>query len=249
MLKQVVRLSASTGKMKTTKRAGSKTQRINRFAVLACIAFSSLPIGWSYRVLAKPFLPVSLDDKLPELKEAGSLSALCSQNKGIRECEIAIGEWKPKELENAKGMAAICFDQCLLDIFGFYRDTNSGRDIPAVRTKDFDGAAPSRGFEITFYPVALKVFRYEGCAGCELIYQYPIKLNAIYGQEKFELPMLSRGGYYMPSSLRKSIALDPNKELSLKALIGEGEFTVKISNKAVREYSRLLTVLKYNEVH
>ena len=225
-------------------------QAVKAIGIFTCMTLATLLTNTDYQANGKPLLPVSLDEKISELKEAGSLSKLCSlEGNKIRECEIAIGEWKPRDLENAKSYAATCFDQCMLDVFGFYRDTNSGRDIPAVRTKDFDGTAPSRGFEATFYPVALKVFRYEGCAGCELIYQYPTKLIAEYGGKSYEMPILARGGYYIPSGLRKAIANDPGKELTLKATISEGEHNVNISNKTVKEYSRLLTVLKYDLVY
>lgn len=120
----------------------------------------------------------SLDYNIVALKEARSLQVLCAQNPQIKECRFAIGEWKPEEPERVKLEVPICFDQCMLDVFGFYKDPDTLREIPAVRTKDFDAAAPSRGFEAVFYPVALRLFRYEGCAGCALIYQYPTKALA-----------------------------------------------------------------------
>ena len=40
----------------------------------------------------------SLDQKVVELKEARSLAALCAQDQQIKECQFAIGEWKPEAL-------------------------------------------------------------------------------------------------------------------------------------------------------
>ena len=94
------------------------------------------------------------------------------------------------------------------DEFGFYRNHASGVDIPAVRTKDFDGSAPSRGHMVTMYPIALKVIRYEGCAGCELTYTYPLRLVARFAGRSYQLPRISRSGFYVPSALRRQIALN-----------------------------------------
>jgi hypothetical protein len=192
---------------------------------------------------------MSLDSKIVELKSAGSLLSLCKQDPGIKECQDAIGEWKPEQLERAKMQAPSCFDKCMLDVFGFYRDFNSGRDIPAVRTKDFDASAPSRGFEVTLYPVAAQVFRYEGCAGCELVLQYPISLQAQIGKVSYELPILARGGYYLPSTFRRAILDSPGKDFSLYATTSEGSYSVEISKKAADEYRRMLRVLEYDKVH
>lgn len=199
-------------------------------------------------VRAQGFQSTSLDHRIVDLKEARSLAALCSQDPQIKECRVAIGDWKPSELERVKLEVPACFDQCMLDVFGFYKDPETLREIPAVRTKDFDATAPSRGFEVTFFPVALRLFRYEGCAGCALIYQYPIKVTARIGGQSFNLPILARGGYYVPSGLRRAIINSPMSPLSFQAAIGEGEFTVNISSKAVSEYARMLRLLKYDQV-
>jgi hypothetical protein len=190
----------------------------------------------------------SLDYRIVELKEARSLAALCSQDPQIKECRFAIGDWKPDELERAKLEVPACFEQCMLDVFGFYKDPETLREIPAVRTKDFDAAAPSRGFEVTFYPVALRLFRYEGCAGCALVYQYPSKVVARIGGQSFNLPIVARGGYYVPSGLRRAIINSPTSPLSFQATTSEGEFTVNISTKTVSEYSKMLRLLKYDQV-
>lgn len=199
-------------------------------------------------VIGQSTRPISLDQKVVELKEARSLAALCAQEPQIKECQFAIGEWKPVELERAKMEAPTCFDQCMLDVFGFYKDPDTSREIPAVRTKDFDGVAPSRGFEVTFYPVALRLLRYEGCAGCALIYQYPTKVTARINGQSFDLPIIARGGYYVPSGLRRAILASPSSQLTFDARTTEGQFTVNISGKALKAYAEMLQLLKYDQV-
>lgn len=197
---------------------------------------------------AQSFRSTSLDYNIVALKESRSLAALCAKDPKIKECQFAIGEWKPEELERVKLEVPICFDQCMLDVFGFYKDPDTSREIPAVRTKDFDGSAPSRGFEAVFYPVALRLFRYEGCAGCALIYQYPTMVTAKINGQSYSLPILARGGYYMPSGLRRTIINGPTSPLTLQATTSEGDFTVNISSKAVSEYAKMLRLLKYDQV-
>ena len=136
----------------------------------------------------------------------------------------------------------------MLDVFGFYKDPDTSREIPAVRTKDFDGAAPSRGFDVTFYPVALRLLRYEGCAGCALVYQYPIKVVAKIGGNSYDLPIIARGGYYVPGGLRRAILTSPLSPLTFEAKTTEGLFTVNVSAKAVHAYAEMLRLLKYDEV-
>ena len=190
----------------------------------------------------------SLDQKVVELKEARSLAALCAQEPQIKECQFAIGEWKPVELERAKMEAPTCFDQCMLDVFGFYKDPETSREIPAVRTKDFDGAAPSRGFEVTFYPVPIRLLRYEGCAGCALIYQYPTKVTARINGQTFVLPNIARGGFYVPSGLRRAILASSSSPLTFDARTTFGQFTVNISAKALSAYAEMLRLLNYDKV-
>ncbi len=188
----------------------------------------------------------SLDNYLVELRQFRSLSELCRSDLKIIECKNAIGEWKPEKLQRIKLEAPACFDQCMLDSFGFYKNSVSGKEIPAVRTKDFDASAPSRGFEATFFPIALRIFRYEGCAGCALTYQYPTKLDAELGKKIFSLPIIARGGYYLPTAFRKAIIKDPSKEFNLRAKTTEGEFMMRISAKAVSEYIKMLKLLQYD---
>jgi hypothetical protein len=99
-----------------------------------------------------------------------------------------------------------------------------------------------------FYPVALRLFRYEGCAGCALIYQYPTKVTAKIGGQAFNLPILARGGYYMPSGLRRAVINATASPLILEATTSEGEYTVNISSKTVSEYAKMLRLLKYDQV-
>ena len=188
----------------------------------------------------------TLDNYLVELKREKSLTSLCKKDLRILECKKAIGEWKPEKFERVKLEVPACFDQCMLDAFGFYKDSQSGKEIPAVRTKDFDASAPSRGFEATLFPVAIKIFRYEGCTGCALTYQYPTKLVAEHGENTFDLAILTRGGYYLPATLRKSILRDPSKELQFRAKTTEGEFIMEISAKSIAEYTKMLKLLKYD---
>lgn len=199
-------------------------------------------------VQAQSFRSTSLDYNIVALKESRSLAALCAKDTQIKECRFAIGEWKPEELERVKLEVPTCFDQCMLDVFGFYKDPETSREIPAVRTKDFDSSAPSRGFEAVFYPVALRLFRYEGCAGCALIYQYPTKVTAQINGQSYGLPILARGGYYVPSGLRRAIINASSSPLTLRATTSEGDYTVNISIKAVSEYAKMLRLLQYDKV-
>ena len=207
-----------------------------------------VPLLLGSAVQAQGFRSTSLDQNIIALKEARSLAALCVRDPQIRECRYAIGEWKPEELERVKLEVPICFDQCMLDVFGFYKDPDTSREIPAIRTKDFDGSAPSRGFEAVFYPVALRLFRYEGCAGCALIYQYPTKVTAQINGQSDGLSILARGGYYIPSGLRRAIINAPSSPLILRATTSEGDFMVNISTKAVSEYAKMLRLLQYDKV-
>lgn len=199
-------------------------------------------------VQAQSFRSTSLDYNIVALKDSRSLAALCVKDPQIKECRFAIGEWKPEELERVKLAVPTCIDQCMLDVFGFYKDPETSREIPAVRAKDFDSSAPSRGFEAVFYPVALRLFRYEGCAGCALIYQYPTKVTAQINGQSYGLPILARGGYYVPSGLRRAIINASSSPLTLRATTSEGDYTVNVSTKAVSEYAKMLRLLQYDQV-
>ena len=229
-----------------------KVKSIRLIFLFLFLFFSSLSVK-SSELEKKSYIKQSpqiayetLDNFLVELKRERSLTSLCKKDLKILECQKAIGGWKPEKFERVKLEVPACFDKCMLDAFGFYRDSQSGKDIPAVRTKDFDASAPSRGFEATLFPVAVKIFRYEGCAGCALTYQYPTKLVAEHGKNTFNLPLLTRGGYYLPSTLRKSILNDPSKELQFRAKTTEGEFIMEISEKSISEYTKMLKLLEYD---
>ena len=195
----------------------------------------------------------SLDNYIVKLKSLGSLSLLCEEIPSIRECVNGIGRWRPGELNKIKMNSLICFDQCPLDQFGFYRNHVTGVDVPAVRTKDFDGSAPSRGHLVTMYPIAMKVVRYEGCAGCELTYTYPLRLIATHAGKDYQLPRISRSGFYVPSRLREKIAQSPNSSFVLKtstskvymgAKAGKEE-TISFSKRAMNSYAEMLRLLKF----
>ena len=196
----------------------------------------------------------SLDDYILDLKSEGSLEKFCEKFPGVNECIYGIGSWKSEEIERVKMSSLVCFDQCPLDEFGFYRNHASGVDIPAVRTKDFDGSAPSRGHMVTMYPIALKVIRYEGCAGCELTYTYPLRLVARFAGRSYQLPRISRSGFYVPSALRRQIALNPSLPFSLsssttkvyKGAKSGQEEVISFSKKAMASYSEMLSLLKFN---
>lgn len=190
----------------------------------------------------------SLDDYLIQLKTAGSLAALCKQQPAIRECQAAIGEWTPTLLEAAKLKAPVCYDQCDLDVFGFYKDPETLREVPAVRTKDFDGAAPSRGFGLTLFPIAIKVVRYEGCAGCALIYQYPLSVTLNAAGQSYELPRLTREGFYIPAAARRALLAAPDQTVTLAVTTAEGNASVNLSSKALAAYRKMLSLLSYDKV-
>ena len=196
----------------------------------------------------------SLDDYVFRLKSEGSLERFCEKFPDVNECIFGIGSWKSEEIGRVKMESLVCFDQCPLDEFGFYRNNVSGLDIPAVRTKDFDGSAPSRGHMVTMYPIAFKVIRYEGCAGCELTYTYPLRLVANFAGRNYQLPRISRSGFYVPSALRREIALNPDLPFSLSssttkvykgAKSGQKE-TIFFSKKAMKSYSEMLRLLKFD---
>ena len=81
------------------------------------VALSTVFVAVNVR--AQGFQSASLDYRIVELKEARSLAALCAKDPQIKECRFAIGEWKPNELERVKLEVPACFDQCMLDVFGF----------------------------------------------------------------------------------------------------------------------------------
>ena len=180
-----------------------KQIQVKQSLLIASFLAPALALATSSLALADA---TTLDNYLPELKDARSLSNFCKNYVDIFECKRGIGEWKPRALESVKMNSLICFDKCPLDVFGFYRNSATGRDMPAVRTKDFDGSAPSRGHEITFYPVAVKIFRYEGCSGCELTYTYPTGVKANFNGIIFSL-ILSSSANTLPLKQKSSVRI------------------------------------------
>lgn len=222
------------------------------------ILFSAImsPFAFSQKAVSETMhnQSESLDSYIVRLKSVGSLSLLCEEIPSIRECVNGIGRWRLEELNKIKMNSLICFDQCPLDQFGFYRNHVTGLDVPAVRTKDFDGSAPSRGHLVTMYPIAIKVVRYEGCAGCELTYTYPLRLIATHAGKDYQLPRISRSGFYVPSRLRQKISQSPHLSFVLKtstskvymgAKAGKEE-TIAFSKKAMNSYAEMLRLLKFD---
>ena len=104
-----------------------------------------LPAQIKAIVLALPFLLIhsvhaeGLDDAFHLIEKAGGLTQLCVSNPEIEECKLAIGKWKPQELEKVKAMAPYCYEQCEYDQYGFVKSSGGGPEFPMVVTKDFDG--------------------------------------------------------------------------------------------------------------
>jgi len=94
----------------------------------------------------------------------------------------------------------------------------------------------------------MRLLRYEGCAGCALIYQYPTKVTAQINGQSYNMPILARGGYYVPSGLRRAILASPSSALVLDARTTEGQFKVNISAKALNAYAEMLRLLQYDKV-
>ena len=207
--------------------------------------------------LALPFLLISsvqaegLDDAFHLIKPAGGLTNLCANNPEILECKLAIGKWKPQELERVKSMAPYCYEQCEYDQYGFVKSSAGGPEFPMVVTKDFDGSSASRGVEFFMFPVALKAYKYDGCVGCSLTKMYPNRVDIVKRNSQFiQLPRLSRGTFYMTSEARDyamQLARTPENMLVRLSFNKEIE-TRRISKAALRSYSTMLSSLKYDLV-
>ena len=208
-------------------------------------------------VLALPFLLIQsvhaegLDDAFHLIKKAGGLTQLCVSNPEIEECKLAIGKWKPQELEKVKAMAPYCYEQCEYDQYGFVKSSGGGPEFPMVVTKDFDGSSASRGVEFFMFPVALKTYKYDGCVGCSLTKRYPSRVDIVQGGSRLiQLPRLSRGTFYMTSAARGyAMKLSRSSEDMLVRLsFNEDVETRRISKMALRSYSLMLSSLKYDLV-
>jgi hypothetical protein len=66
--------------------------------------------------------------------------------------------------------------------------------------------------------------------------------------QSFAMPIIARGGYYVPSGLRRAIISSPSSALSFDVTTSEGDYTMNISSKAVKEYAKMLRLLKYDQV-
>ena len=190
-----------------------------------------------------------MDDNFHRIKTAGGLTTLCRNNPEILECKFAIGKWKPQELERVKAMAPYCYEQCEYDQYGFVKPSAGGLEYPMVVTKDFDGSSASRGVEFFMFPIALNLYKYEGCVGCSLRKTYPNKVYIIrVGQQSLQLPRLSKGTFYMTSEARKYAMERSNsgEDMSVQLVFNDDTETRRVSKRALSAYALMLSSLKYD---
>ena len=207
--------------------------------------------------LVLPFVLISsvqaegLDDAFHLIKPAGGLTNLCTNNPEILECKMAIGKWKPQELERVKSMAPYCYEQCEYDQYGFVKSSAGGPEFPMVVTKDFDGSSASRGVEFFMFPVALKTYKYDARAGQSLTKRYPNRVDIVKrDSQSIQLPRLSRGTFYMTSEVR-SYAMElsrSSEDMLVRLSFNEDTETRRISKAALRSYALMLSSLKYDLV-
>ena len=190
----------------------------------------------------------SLDLYYSNIKSAGSLREFCLANPIIDECKIAIGEWKPAQLEKVKTSSPQCFNTCPLDTFGFVRSADGAREFPRVSTKDFDGSSPSRGVEFDLYPVVLTALKYEGCTGCPLIKTSPLAASISKRDQVIELPLLGYGSFYLPTKARSLLAARGREGASVDIILdfGKNKEKRRISGLALREYAKMQLALNYH---
>ena len=189
----------------------------------------------------------SLDSFYDEIKSHGGMTGLCQAKPDIDECKYGVGEWKPEELQRAKNRSPFCINTCKHDFFGFVQSPTGDREYPIVRTKDFSPGATSRGVEISLFPVAVKVYEYRACNGCNHVRTSPVRLTSKIEESVIEMPLIGRGTFYIPSKFRE-LALrgtKENPELTL-TMSDDRETTAQISIKAMREYSKMLRALRYD---
>ena len=191
----------------------------------------------------------SLDRHYDEIKTYGGLTALCKAKAEIDECSIAIGEWKPALLEKVKAVSPFCIDTCKHDMFAFVQSSVGDREYPMVATKDFTPSAVSRGVEVNLFPVAVKLFHYRACNGCNHVQTFPAKLTAELSGSTLQMPMIGRGIFYIPSQFRRYVAANPSKAITLSLELPDGEkVSARLSVKALQEYSKMLRALDYDKV-
>jgi len=190
----------------------------------------------------------SLDMRVYELRRYGGMARFCVSNPSVDECRIAIGEWKPVELETVMSQSVQCTDTCPLDTFGFVYSSNGSRVFPQVATKDFDGGAPSRGIEFRLFPVAVEILKYDGCAGCPLIKTSPQSVEVNTSTGKISLPLLGYGVFYLPKAFRSLAIANSGSGLGIETIVDIGKSKEKrtISPSAVKEYAKMLIALNYH---
>ena len=190
---------------------------------------------------------VSLDDHYHTIKSYGSLTELCLARPHIKECKVAIGRWKPDELEKVKSLSPFCYQQCEHDQYGFIKSPESGQEYPMVVTKDFDGSSASRGVEFFLYPVAMTTYKYKGCTGCSLVKTYPSSVQIIKtGNQIIALPRLARGTFYMTTEARNHALSQP--ELKVRLNFNKDNEIRRISSKALSAYKEMLKSLHYDKI-
>lgn len=189
----------------------------------------------------------SLDNHYHTIKLYGSLTELCIAKPNIEECKVAIGRWKPDELERVKALSTFCYQQCEHDEYGFVKSSESGQEYPMVVTKDFDGSSASRGVEFFLYPVAITTYKYKGCSGCSLVKTYPRSVQIIKtGNQIIALPRLARGTFYMTTEARNYALKQP--ELKVRLSFDKDNEIRRISPKALSAYKLMLRSLYYDQI-
>lgn len=190
----------------------------------------------------------SLDEHFTKIKASGGLAALCINNPTIDECRIAIGDWKPQEIERVRSQSIQCTDACPLDTYGFVKSSDGSRTAPQVSTKDYDGASPSRGVEFRLFPVAIEILKYEGCSGCPLIKTSPRHAWARTNEGNIKLPLIGYGVFYLPRAFRRLSLASRTAGTEVEIIVdyGKSKEIRRISKTATKEYATMLMDLNYH---
>ena len=193
----------------------------------------------------------SLDDHYLEIRKFGGLAGLCREKPEIEECNYGIGDWKPELLEKVKASSPFCIEDCGLDYFGFVQKSGGDREFPVVVTKDFDPSKPSKGINFSLFPVAIEIYKYEGCAGCPHIKKFPTSAVAVIGSERVLLPLLGRGVFYLPSSFRRYAlgGLESARQIAVEIDARDSREIGYISSRAATEYAIMLKALNYHLIN